>query len=252
MNLKEMISAAKDFRRKPGYELVFYPAPGGKKAPFALIAPGGGYQVVCSFVEGEPYARELNRRGYSAFVLYYRVKKLARHPAPLDDMARGLREILDNAEKFNVDTEGFSVWGASAGGHLAACFGTESIGYAHYGLPKPAALVLSYPVITMMEKTHSGSRDSLLGKAPTPEMCETVSVEKQVTDRYPPAYIWNTKTDELVPPENGSLLAEAMEKAGVPCQYHCYPAGPHGQGLAKGTECENWFDEAVSFWENHR
>lgn len=252
MNIKTMMAAAKDFRRKPGYELKFYPAPGGKKAPFALLAPGGGYRVVCSFVEGEPFARALNERGYSAFVLYYRVDKQAKHPAPLDDMARGLREILENAEAYNVDPEGFSVWGASAGGHLTACFGTESLGYVHYGLPKPAALVLSYPVITMMEKAHSGSRDYLLGKNPTQEEKEALSVEKLVTGQYPPTYIWNTATDELVPDANSKLFAAAAEAAGIPCQYHCYPEGKHGQGLAIGTPCESWFDEAVRFWETHR
>lgn len=251
MNLtwQERRAAARDYFRKSGYELRYYPAPGGKKASFALIAPGGGYATVCTAIEGEPFAKELNKRGYSAFIVYYRVKKEARHPAPLDDMARALKEILDNAEKWNVRTEGFSVWGSSAGGHLAACFGTESIGYVRYGLPKPAAMVLVYPVITMGRHTHKGSRNNLLGKNASPETRERLSVENLVTGQYPPTYIWNTLEDKTVPPVNGQLFAEAAEKAGIVYQYRQYQTGAHGCGLAKGLECESWFDEAVAFWQ---
>jgi hypothetical protein len=41
-------------------------------APFALIAPGGGFSYVPSVHEGLPYAVEINNRGYNAFVLKYR------------------------------------------------------------------------------------------------------------------------------------------------------------------------------------
>jgi hypothetical protein len=38
-------------------------------APFALIAPGGGFSYVGSVHEGFPYALEISRQGYNAFVL---------------------------------------------------------------------------------------------------------------------------------------------------------------------------------------
>jgi len=47
------------FRGKPG-------------APFAIIAPGGGFEYVASLHEGFPYAVEISKRGYNAFVLKYR------------------------------------------------------------------------------------------------------------------------------------------------------------------------------------
>ena len=153
------------------YELEYFPAPGGGKKPFALICPGGGYRFVMSCIEGEPYARALNEKGYTAFVLRYRTRKKGRFPAPQQDIARGVREILENAEKYEVQKEGYSVWGSSAGGHLAAGFGTKEYGYLHFGLPKPGVLILCYPVITMGKQTHPGSADNLLGKkAPAEEM----------------------------------------------------------------------------------
>ena len=39
----------------------------GGTHPFAVICPGGAYQVVCSYIEGTPIARRLNELGISAF-----------------------------------------------------------------------------------------------------------------------------------------------------------------------------------------
>ena len=41
-------------------------------APFAVIAPGGGFAYVGSVHEGFPYAVEISNRGFNAFVLKYR------------------------------------------------------------------------------------------------------------------------------------------------------------------------------------
>lgn len=40
-------------------------------APFAIIAPGGGFSYVGSVHEGFPYALEISKLGYNAFVLRY-------------------------------------------------------------------------------------------------------------------------------------------------------------------------------------
>ena len=140
----------------------------GQTHPFAVICPGGGYSIVCSFIEGTPIARRLNERGISAFIVYYRVRGKARFPQPQDDLARAVEEILSRAEEYRVEKESYSVWGSSAGGHLAASFGTESMGWAKYGLPKPGAIVLSYPVISMVgELPHRETHDNLLGRHAT-------------------------------------------------------------------------------------
>ena len=102
-------------------------------------------------------------------MVFYRVRKRAAFPNPQDDLAKAVREVCRQAEAWNLDMEGYSVWGSSAGGHLAATFGTDSMGYPKYGLPRPGAMVLVYPVVTMGDKTHAGSRSYLLGANPTPE-----------------------------------------------------------------------------------
>lgn len=223
----------------------------GKKHPLAILVPGGGYSMVCSFIEGVPIARKLNEQGISAVIVYYRVKKKALYPAPLEDLATAVREISSKAEEYGLDMENYSVWGGSAGGHLAAAFGTEHIGYAKYNLPKPGALVLAYPVITMeREKTHMGSHDNFLGKDATREMESLASVEQHITPIYPKTYIWCSDDDSDVNPDNTRDMVAALKKVGVPVEYQIYHGVPHGSGPATGTVAEGWIQKAVDFWRN--
>ncbi len=252
LSWEQKLQAVVDFWRFNRYGLKEFVIRDGKNHPFAVICPGGGYEMVCSFIEGVPYAKKLNEMGYSAFIVYYRVKKKAKFPSPQEDLARAIKEVLARAEEWNLDTEGYSVWGSSAGGHLAASFGTESMGYQKYGLPKPGALVLTYPVVTMGSETHAGSRENLLGNDPTENMVHLTSVEKQVTANYPPTFLWCGDADKCVDPKNSYLLEAALKAANVPCQFLEYEGVDHGVGLGEGLVCEGWIDKAVNFWETHR
>ena len=220
----------------------------GKKHPFALVIPGGGYTIVCSFIEGVPFAKALNKMGVSVFILYYHVKDKARFPGPQDDAARAVREILENADKYNVETENYSVWGSSAGGHLAASFGTESMGWKKYGLPRPGAVVLIYPVISMDPAiTHMGTHDNLLGSDPSAEEERAASVDECVTAEYPPTFIWAGDTDMTVPTENTRRMVRALEAAGVPHTCEIFRGVDHGVGPGTGTVAEGWVRQAGEF-----
>lgn len=238
--------------RKNRYAIRPYLLKDGKKHPVAVICPGGSYRRVCSFVEGHPFARTLNAMGYHAVVVFYRTKELARFPNPQDDLARALRELQENAERWNLDMTGYSLWGSSAGGHLAASFGTESMGYSQYHLPKPGAMILAYPVVTMGARTHRESRRHLLGDDPSPEKIRETSVELQVTDAYPPTFLWWGSQDSSVDPENSRMLCQALEEHHIPCRCREYPDTGHGVGLGQGLPCEGWIADAVAFWETYR
>ena len=221
----------------------------GQTHPFAVIVPGGAYAVVCSYIEGTPIARRLNERGISAFIVYYCVRGKARFPHPQDDLARAVEEILSRAEEYRVEKENYSVWGSSAGGHLAASFGAESMGWAKYALPKPGAIVLSYPVISMDPAlTHGDTHDNLLGKHATLAQEKAASIDEQVTAAYPPTYLWCGDADRSVPPENTRRMAAVLEKAGVAVRCEIFPGVGHGVGPGTGTAAEGWIGHALDFW----
>ena len=238
-----------DTYRPNRYRLKPYLLRDGRVHKVAIVCPGGGYRRICSFCEGRPYVKKLNQMGYHAFVLYYRIKERGRYPHPQQDLARAVEELLDHVEDWKLDMADYSVWGSSAGGHLAASFGTEAMGYTKFGLPKPGAIVLSYPVVSMGEKAHAGSRNHLLGEAPPEELKALTSVEKQVTVAYPATFLWMGGSDSCVDPDNSRLLHAALESKGIPHEFLEYPGVEHGVGTGEGLPCEGWFEKAVAFWE---
>lgn len=244
MKLPYSLQRICDLHRPNKYALKPFIIDDGKEHPFAVICPGGGYSDVCSFCEGIPFAEELNKLGYHAFVVYYRVKKKGRYPEAHNDLQRAIEYIFAHKNEWRLDTDNWSIWGSSAGGHLVASYCTEKRPTAN-----PSAVVLVYPVITMGEYTHKGSRNNLLGVNADEAMINKLSAEKQVTSDYPPAYLWYGKDDDCVPPVNSHMLADALAEVGVPCKLEKYEGIGHGAGLAKGTNAEKWFYNAVDFWQ---
>lgn len=225
----------------------------GKKHKCAIICPGGGYSMVCSFIEGTPFARKLNEKGISVVIVYYRVKKKAAFPNPQDDLARAVREVFDHKEEWNIDMEGYSVWGSSAGGHLAGSFGTSNMGYKKYNLPRPGALVLIYPVISLEKGvTHEGTRDNLIGADAGHDAELMHSVHSNVDADYPPTFIWCGNADKTVPPANTQLMKDVLENNNIPHVCRIYDGIDHGVGLGSGTVAEGWIDEAIAFAEDCR
>ncbi|MGN1203455.1 MAG: alpha/beta hydrolase [Lachnospiraceae bacterium] len=210
-----------------------------KKRPVIVVCPGGGYCYLSSR-EGEMLALQYLAMGYHAVVLKYSVAP-AVYPTALTELARTVLMLRQNAEKWHVDTAHIIVEGSSAGGHLAASYGmfwseawvarqlalTEEM----KELLRPNGMILNYPVITSGEFAHRDSFRNLLG-AQYDALIAKMSLENQVNKDTPPAFIWHTYTDGCVPVENSFALVSALKKAGIPAEFHLYPEGGHGLGLA--------------------
>lgn len=231
--------------------LLHFPAE--RKGPFILICPGGGYFMVSSLAEGNPVAVALNDARYSAFVLNYRTGKQNRWPAPMEDLQQALHFIVGHADELNVDVEDYALVGFSAGGHLAASFGTANYGYKRWNLPRPGALLLAYPLTMFEDETmtrgHKLCRDNILGKNPSREQIESVDVVRNADGDFPPTYIMHGQDDPVVAFENGLSLANRLKALDVPCHLNAVPSGGHGFGLGSGTPAQGWLAEAVRFWQ---
>lgn len=225
----------------------YLPAPEKATGAGVVICPGGGYEHL-SDREGPPIAEWLNSVGVAAFVLKYRIGPRYHHPAPLLDAARAIRTVRARAKEWGLDPARIGILGFSAGGHLASTTGTHfDAGKADSADPiervssRPDLMVLIYPVITMREKTHAGSKKNLLGENPTPELVALLSNDERVTKETPPTFLVHTFTDASVPVENSLLFVEALRRAGVPFEFHVYERGRHGFALGDG-------DPALSSW----
>lgn len=203
-----------------------------------VILPGGGYCILAPH-EGAAYAECLNDMGVHAFVVDYRLASNGyRHPRMHQDATRAIRTVRARAREWGVDPNRVGIMGSSAGGHLASTVLTHWDGGdpaspdpVEHQPSRPDLGVLCYPVITMREKTHGGSRASLLGENPPAELIEHLSSELQVRSQTPPCFLFHTFEDDGVSVVNSLMFANALASHGVPFELHVYEKGPHGIGL---------------------
>jgi acetyl esterase/lipase len=203
-----------------------------------VICPGGGYVKLADH-EGRDYALFLNTLGITSFVLKYRLGSRGyRHPQMLEDAARAVRLVRAQAAQWNVDAKRVGIMGSSAGGHLASTLLThfdagepQSPDPIERQSSRPDLGVLCYAVISMGANTHLGSKNSLLGENPSPDLVQSLSNELQVTAQTPRCFIWHTWEDKGVKVENSLEFAAALRRNNVPFDLHIYQKGGHGMGL---------------------
>ncbi len=233
--------------------ITVYPAPGKTDAAAMVICPGGGYGGLVLELEGHRVAQWLSQNGIAGIVLEYRFPK-GRPLVPLLDAQRSIRTVRVNAKSWGIDPRRIGILGFSAGGHLAGTAATRF----DAGNPKatdpvdrescrPDFAMLIYPVITMGEKTHEGSKLNLLGPTPAPAMVELFSIEKQVTEKTPPMFLSHATNDNIVATDNSRMMVEALKAKKVAVEYLELPRGDHGFNNHSGAEWQAWQDKSLAW-----
>ena len=201
--------------------LTIYPA--HKPNGMAIVAcPGGGYVRLAMNHEGHDMASWFNGQGITLAVLKYRMPN-THHDVPLSDASQAIRIMKEHADEWKIDQIG--IMGASAGGHLASTAATHFTEDS-----RPDFQILFYPVVTMKNATHQGSKNHLLGENASQDLVELYSNELQVTPNTPPAFIMHSSDDRSVPVSNSLDYYSALIKNGVSATMHLYPIGGHGWG----------------------
>jgi acetyl esterase/lipase len=209
-----------------------------------LVTPGGGYVRVVVDKEGYELGHWLSARGFTVFVLFYRLPGDGWAAGPdvaLSDAQRAMRLIGHRARDYGVDPERVAAMGFSAGGHVAADLGTRFAAgtYAPVdaadGLPaRPFALATIYPVVSMTAPVaHAGSREQLIGKDAPAALERAHSPHLNVPGDAPPWFIVHAEDDDAVPVENALLLRAALRERGIAVETHLFTHGGHGFGLRK-------------------
>lgn len=240
------------------------PAVHGSTRGFVLVLAGGGYAVRAEH-EYLDVTRWLAAHGIASGYLDYAVAP-ATYPVALGQTLEALAELRDGVHG-PVDGP-VVVLGFSAGAHLAGLAltatpaelalttgsgtdagsaPTESGSRARY--ERPDAAVLCYPVVSMTDLPHIGSRANLLGDAADDTaFAKALSVERRVDARTPPAFLWHTADDAVVDVEHSLRLAGALGRSHVPYELHVYPTGEHGLGLAESAGAPAGWTDACLRW----
>jgi acetyl esterase/lipase len=188
-------------------------------SPFAIVCPGGGFSYVGSLHEGFPLALEISKKKYNAFVIKYRIES---QQQATEDLAAAIAYIFRNAEALGVSTEGYSLWGGSAGARMVGNIALS--GVAAYGggnLPKPTVAVIAY------------------------------TGQSGFSEDFPPTFITGSADDGIANVAVVDNRVENLRNAGVEVEYRRYRTAGHGFGLGMGTDAEGWLGHAVRFWEKH-
>lgn len=199
--------------------LFFFKGNPGEKV--AVCNAGGGFAYVGAMQDSFPHALELSKMGYNAFALIYRPG----WETAYEDLGRAITFITDNADKLEVDTDGYSLWGGSAGARMAATLGNTNY-LRQYSdrddIAQAAAVIMQY----------TGYTDVSANDAPT---YACVGTNDGIAS-------WRTMQNRL----NTLTLSY-----GIKTEFHSYDGLPHGFGLGTGTIAEGWINDAVRFWEEN-
>ena len=241
---------------------VFRPArPNGAAV---MITPGGGYRWVVVDKEGYEMGRWLAARGFTVFVLFYRLPGEGWAAGPdvsLSDAQRAMRLIRHRASDFAIDPVRVAAMGFSAGGHLCCDltvrFATptyQAVDNADRLTARPFLSAPIYPVQSMsLPVAHPGSRELLIGKHANAELERTHSPYLNVPDNAPPVFLVHAEDDDIVPVENSLLFRAALRAKQVAVETHLFTHGGHGFGLRKamGKPAEAWPELFLAWAKTH-
>ncbi|TVZ14802.1 acetyl esterase/lipase [Maribacter sp. MAR_2009_72] len=247
--------------QKPTIE-VFLPHASKATGKAMLIFPGGGYGILAYDWEGTSVAKFLVDHGIAGIVVKYRLPsdetQIDKHYVPLIDAQRAIRLVRSRSKEWNIDPANIGLIGFSAGGHLASTLGTQYDNMVYTAVDKvdslsarPDFMVLMYPVITMGENTHKGSRNNLLGKNPSAEKVMQFSSDLQINEDTPATYLIHAMDDKAVPVANSEyFFALHNAKSNERGQLYIFEEGGHGFGMAEDNEILRKWPLLVLDWIN--
>jgi acetyl esterase/lipase len=206
------------------YLLVHRPAqPNGMAM---LLVSGGGYAHIEAGKESGPAAAWLQAQGITAFELVYRLPQEGGGvAAPFQDGQRAMRVIRARrrvAHRPGAHRHAGFFRRRAPGRHDGRRTGCGPLCTCRCGRPRlgaPDFAVLLYPVLTMQRRSTRRMRRRSCW-APIPRRRRATRCRwNQVDARTPPVFLAQALDDPISPPENSTLMAAALRRAG--CPWNC-------------------------------
>jgi acetyl esterase/lipase len=213
--------------------VVFKPEAKVSNGGGVIVCPGGGYNILAIDKEGYEVAEWLNKLGFTAFVLQYRVPN--KQTEALYDVQRAMRIIRSKASQWGLNTNKLGVMGFSAGGSLSARAGTRFAVKSYPGEDvldslscRPDFALLIYPAYL-----DKGDNRSL-----TPELI--------IGSNTPPMFIFATADDTHG--NSALVMAAALRDHKIAVELHFMANGGHGYGLRPGNIAAETWPKLAEIW----
>jgi acetyl esterase/lipase len=207
-----------------------------------VIVHGGGWAAGTRSMLPR-WNRWLNTLGYHVFDVEYRLTSAERWKDQVGDVKCALGFLALNAAKYRIDPARISIWGNSAGGHLAmlaantmgkpelppSCAAPVLPVRSVVNLYGPVDLALGYDTSPSIDYARK-SLTAFIGGTPrqVPERYRLLSPLNHVSPKSPPTITFLGISDRIIREDQAILLDQALEGAGVARETHLLPANDHG------------------------
>lgn len=248
---KAIVFAEREGFRALELDLYLPGEPSDRRRPLLVYIHGGGWRQ--SHRSRAPRETRSWPRGFfecltgAGFVVAtpdYRFSGEARFPAQLDDVVEALRWLHEHRDDLGIDTARTYLWGASAGGHLAALMALAG------DAPPVAGVVCWYPVtdLSALDQVAADSFEAHLLGGPIGEHVELARAASPVTHVHagaPPFLLQHGEADAWVPCDQSVRFAEHLSGAGVAVEFDVVPGANHF--FEGAPDIEPIFDRALTF-----
>jgi acetyl esterase/lipase len=245
---------------------IYSPRAQAVPPPIVVFVHGGGWndgdsRHAGAFADFPRALAGLAAQGYVVASINYRLSQEAHFPAALQDVKSAIRWMRGRAAAMNTDPTRLAVWGASAGGQLAAMAGVtcgvprfEPEGEVNREAPSDCAEAVidwygpsdlqslaadnGQPATEGFAVAGGSSPEGrYLGCEPaacTPGVARMASPLAFISENAPPFLIQHGSADTEVSPKQSQKLYDALKQKAVPVEIALYPDAGH-QFARKGT-----------------
>jgi len=236
---------------------VLKPQSGHENGSAVIVMPGGAYVGLAAILEGREVADWFTARGFTAFVLRYRLGKKYLLPIPLIDARRAVQLVRARANDYHISPSRIAVIGFSAGGHLAALSATlpvpgnpDAEDPIERASSRPDFLILGYPWLGAISSNiaHLSYCKLMDIMDRCEEFQKAYSPYLFVTKDAPPTFIYHTTDDATVPVEQALGFYNALLASGVSAEMHIFAHGRHGSGLGSGNATLDQWPNLLENW----
>ena len=182
------------------------------------------------------------RRGYVAAIVEYRPSDIAVFPAQIEDARDAISFMINNADKYNVDTNNIFVWGDSSGAHTAL-FTAIPLNENDNTITNINAIIAYYPPTDLLEMRNdplgstTGDADSpegiLIGRKNVydfPEEAKRISPYYEISKvtNMPPIFLAHGTADSVVPFSQSKILADKLKEENRVYEFYALKDADHG------------------------
>ena len=247
---KAVVFAEREGFRALELDLYRDVGPSEASAPLIVFVHGGGWRVGHRRAPRETrdwsdgFFERLCAAGFVVAAVSYRFSGEAKFPAQLDDVVDAVRWLHDHAAEVGIEPQRTYLWGASAGGTLAALAALVP------AAPRVRAAVIWYAVsdFLALDLEATDNFEAHLFGGPIGEHLElarTASAVTYVRPDAPPILIQHGEADTWVPFDQALRLEKALQGVGAPVELDAIPGADHFFGGAPDVELI--FERALAF-----